>query len=929
MRLPSTTARRRWLCALCIALLASCDGGGSTGPSSQVATIEIENLPPPLPVGGTAHPSAVVRGQSGEVLSGKTVHWASRDTSVVRIDAGTGALSARSPGTARIGASSEGVHGFADIVVTGPAASVEISPATVSIAQGENRKLDLFVRDALEHSVFNPVATWSTSNPAVATVTPGGVVSGVGAGSAQVTASVEGRSGSAQVTVTAAPVATVEITPAATSLPQHRSVQFSATLRDAAGNVLSGRQIAWSSSAPAVAEIGESGSATARGPGTAVITATSESRSGTAQLTVTPPVGLRLEVLPAAPAVELGGTQQFSAVLREDGGSVLTGRPVSWQSSDVEVAPVTATGVATGAQPGKATISATSEGVTGSTELSVLAPAPAVSGLAPDTATAGRTTNLTLGVAGSGFVRTSRVRWNGSDRPTVFVSSSRLEVTLTPTDLRNPGVAEVTVFTPPPGGGITPGTPFRIQGAGSIAVNTVISDEISPVGDMDEFTFLGSAREEFNVYFQAMNGTSSDRFELQVLDPRGNVIGEVDSSGDDETLLGQADWMRLPQNGAYRVRVEGAQGDEVGPYRFLVERIDLAPERAAPEITVGTVVTGEEVTPGDVDLFTFAGISGQERVLFFQAMSGSSADQLYLSLLAPSGDRVFYMLSEGNDYTLEGQASGRFQLAQTGTYTVRVEGSYHSDQGPYRFHIVPIDREPERIEPSITPGTPVSGEDIAPPGDLDQFTFTGALRQEVNVYLQFTNGASSDRMELRVLSPTGTVLADLTSDGDDRTLQGQAISRLRLPQAGTYRIQVEGAWSTTQGAYTFLVRPIDLEPEHMSSPEVSLGTIVTGEDIFPIGDVDHFTFFGTAGQAVNLYFQATSGSAYDELYLFLLSPGGDELKSIYSNGDDFLLEGQSSGRITLPQTGTYVVRVRGENSSNDGGTYRFQIVGLD
>ena len=65
--------------------------------------------------------------------------------------------------------------------------------------------------------------------------------------------------------------------------------QFSATLKDARGNVLTGRSVTWASSTATVATVDANGVARAVGIGVATITATSEGQSGTATLTVTVP----------------------------------------------------------------------------------------------------------------------------------------------------------------------------------------------------------------------------------------------------------------------------------------------------------------------------------------------------------------------------------------------------------------------------------------------------------------------------------------------------------------------------------------------------------------------------------------------------------------------------------------------------------------
>lgn len=82
------------------------------------------------------------------------------------------------------------------------------------------------------------------------------------------------------------PVAVVMVEPASASLVVQQTQQLTATLRDAANQVLTGRAVSWISGAPSVATVGAGGLVTAVGPGTATITATSEGRSGVAQVTV-------------------------------------------------------------------------------------------------------------------------------------------------------------------------------------------------------------------------------------------------------------------------------------------------------------------------------------------------------------------------------------------------------------------------------------------------------------------------------------------------------------------------------------------------------------------------------------------------------------------------------------------------------------------
>jgi uncharacterized protein YjdB len=88
------------------------------------------------------------------------------------------------------------------------------------------------------------------------------------------------------VTTTPVPVSSVAITPGSANLAVNDTTTLKATLTDATGAMLFGRPITWSSSDGAVAQVLATGFVRGIGPGTATITATSETHSGSAVVTV-------------------------------------------------------------------------------------------------------------------------------------------------------------------------------------------------------------------------------------------------------------------------------------------------------------------------------------------------------------------------------------------------------------------------------------------------------------------------------------------------------------------------------------------------------------------------------------------------------------------------------------------------------------------
>jgi len=247
-------------------------------------------------VGTTTQLSATPRDARGNALAGRAVVWSSSSDAIASVSA-NGLVSAASPGTAQIRATSEGVTGEATVTVTPvPVATVTVSLAESFIVVGATTPATATLKDAHGNVLVGRTIVWSSANLAVASVAQTGLVIGVSAGGpVTITATSEGISGGAQVTVTPVPVSGVTVS-LASSLIIGASTPATATLKDARGNVLVGRTIVWTTTNAAVASVAETGLVTGVSAGGPVmITATSEGMSGGAQVTVTPvpPVGQR------------------------------------------------------------------------------------------------------------------------------------------------------------------------------------------------------------------------------------------------------------------------------------------------------------------------------------------------------------------------------------------------------------------------------------------------------------------------------------------------------------------------------------------------------------------------------------------------------------------------------------------------------------
>jgi hypothetical protein len=166
-------------------------------------------------------------------------------------------------------------------------------------------------------------------------------------------------------------VASVSVEPATANLVVAGTLQLTATPRDASGTPLSGRTVAWHSDNQAAATVTPGGNVSAVAPGTARITATVDGRAGTATITVQQPTVATVTVSPATYTLGLGGSVQLSAALADANGNGITGRVVTWSSSQTAVATVDGNGVVRGVTAGNSVITATADGITGTAQIVV------------------------------------------------------------------------------------------------------------------------------------------------------------------------------------------------------------------------------------------------------------------------------------------------------------------------------------------------------------------------------------------------------------------------------------------------------------------------------------------------------------------------------------------------------------------------------
>jgi len=270
------------------------------------------------------------------------LEWSSLDPDVLDVTA-DGLATARGDGTARVRASFAGLTGQVEVHVRARVASVDVVPSSFELRQDSVRPLEAVLRDANGNVITAPRAvTWESSAPAVASVTPDGVVQGRSPGTAVITAASEDAEGTATVTVLPPRVARVTVSPASVQRVVGERVQFTVQAFDERGRPVTNVTATWEVTDPGVARIvtadGSAAAVEGLAEGRTSIIATVDGVSGEARMTVLPLI--LVSVQPSY--VELGVEESFQLTAIVSGTN---DQRVTWSSSHPETVYVDETGM--------------------------------------------------------------------------------------------------------------------------------------------------------------------------------------------------------------------------------------------------------------------------------------------------------------------------------------------------------------------------------------------------------------------------------------------------------------------------------------------------------------------------------------------------------------------------------------------------------
>lgn len=189
--------------ALVLAALLGCK---EPAPAPPVAAgIAIAPSAPQLEVGGSVMMTAAVVDQHGDPYTAKAVSWRSDDPTIASVNSVTGFLTGHAAGTVRVSVTVDGLTAAVTAVVTRvPVAMVVVNSQPI-VPVGQTTQATAVLADRNGNPATDRIVTWTSSAQDIATVDAGGLVRGIAPGTAQITATSEGVSGTRTITVTPPP----------------------------------------------------------------------------------------------------------------------------------------------------------------------------------------------------------------------------------------------------------------------------------------------------------------------------------------------------------------------------------------------------------------------------------------------------------------------------------------------------------------------------------------------------------------------------------------------------------------------------------------------------------------------------------------------------------------------------------------------------
>ena len=494
--------------------------------NATLTSISVTPANPSIPAGQTQQLTATGTYSDGSTQDlTNTATWSSSDPTTISVNS-TGNVMVMTPASVTVTARHAGVSGTDN--VTGSAAvvtGISVSPASTTLAVGQTQQFAATATfsDGSQQTV-TASAHWSVTDPTKATIANGstaGLLTANAAGSLSAMATINGDSGSASVTITAATLSSLTINPTAiNSLAAGTTKQLSVTAAYSDGsNADVTNQVTWTTGQASTAFVDTTGLLHAVASGITTIDAHLSGVDGTAIITVGNATLTSIAITPAAPTRPLGQTVQMTATgTYSDGSTSDLSSQVQWASAVPAVATISGTGLVSTLTTGTSTLTATLNGSTASTLLTVTS--ATLQSISVTSAQGSFALGQSLPLTATGFYSdgstqnlTNSVTWTSS-APTVGLVSSTGSAT---------GITTGTFSARATSNGIT--------GSESLIVTNAVLTSIAVTPQGQVIVGLQGAPVQFTATGTFSNGTTQNLTNSVHWATTGVVIGSISQAG--------------------------------------------------------------------------------------------------------------------------------------------------------------------------------------------------------------------------------------------------------------------------------------------------------------------------------------------------------------------------------------------------------------
>lgn len=486
---------------------------------------------------------------------------------------------------------------------------------------------------------------------------------------------------------------------------------------------------------------------------------------------------------------------------------------------------------------------------------------------------------------------------------------------------RSATLAALALLALSSGCGDSPTAPKPL-GPGILAVGATARGTIQSLADTAHFSLVLTGGKDAMVYLMA----KGDWLRLEVRDSTGKLVTATSDMFNPTNPERRGTAIIPASPFRYRVDLSMVQGTAPSDYEIRVVGASNAPEHVSPTLTVGTIVSGEDLDHAyDVDSFTVS-VDHDEVVNLYLRKTTVSPAIVTARVYRAGMDWYPLGTSAGAaDTVLGAVGSGAFTLSAGVPYWVRVNYQMAYDppdtgRTAYELQLRKIDPAPEGAPSAIVPGDTVH-ESIDYLGDVDEFTLSGRAGTSYNLFAD-AGGDAPHRITAQ-LSAVNATEPSVTASAGGPPLAENATGVFTMPSNGILTVRVSDANGSTRGhvgPYRLFVYPIDSGTE-AATADLTLDHATSGA-IDMLGDVDAFTLNVERDTVVNVVVRGVSTTGRRIVFTLLDARDSVIVTREPGRGNYPYVDSDSAGMgSTLLVAGAYTVRVAGVYSDAGSRAY--------